>query len=228
MAQKKELHQSEINGEITSVQTSEHFFDFRSVHDNFAACLIDDGDIELDTYVNAYRELQKFCQLMGSVFGFVGSEISSKMEALEQVRTANKSNNFSTMKRMVQFEIDKGMLKDSSYISGSRTLLRLHRGLDFLRQFLKRIGELQPGDKTNTIGQEVYDETLGKYHSWLIRKGAHLAMFVLPTRDVLLERVCGKNTQSALSALPDMLLSTNEVYNRTELYFKEKDLLNLP
>ncbi|KAG8264636.1 ceramide 1-phosphate binding [Homalodisca vitripennis] len=68
---------------------------------------------------------------MGSVFGFVGSEISSKMEALEQVRTANKSNNFSTMKRMVQFEIDKGMLKDSSYISGSRTLLRLHRGLVF-------------------------------------------------------------------------------------------------
>uniref|UniRef100_A0A1B6M8G6 Glycolipid transfer protein domain-containing protein n=1 Tax=Graphocephala atropunctata TaxID=36148 RepID=A0A1B6M8G6_9HEMI len=228
MAQKIESSTTEVNGEIGPIQISEHFFDFKSVHDNFAACLIDNGDIELDTYVNAYKELQKFCQLMGSVFGFVGSEISSKMEALEQVRSANRSNNFTTMKNMVQFEIDKGMLKDSSYISGSRTLLRLHRGLDFLRQFLRRIGEIQPDDKTNTIGQEVYDQTLGKHHSWLIRKGARFAMFVLPTRDVLLERVCGKNTQSALSALPDMLVSTNEVYDRTELYFKEKDLLNLP
>jgi len=220
---------SDINGltSETKMTPNGDFFDLKSVHDSFVSCLVDDGDIELGTYLNAYMELQKFCHLMGTVFGFVGSEIGSKMEVLEQVR-AKQADNFSTMKKMVQYEIDNKMLSDNSYVSGSRTLLRLHRGLDFLRQFLKRVGELQPQDKTDVIGREVYNETLAKHHSWLVRKGAVLAMYVLPTRDVLLLRVCGMNTQSALEALPAMLESTNEVYNRTEIFFQEKDLLNLP
>ncbi|XP_054269791.1 ceramide-1-phosphate transfer protein-like [Macrosteles quadrilineatus] len=218
---------SDVNGSIV-VETNINFFDLKYVHDNFVACLINDGDISLDMYLNAYRELQKFCNLMGTVFGFVGSEIGSKMDALEQVRAKDKSGHFSTMKKMVEYETENGLLKESSYVSGSRTLLRLHRGLDFLRQFLKRVGELQPEEKTNTVGQEVYNQTLAKYHPWLVRKGAVLAMYVLPTRNVLLHRVCGENTQSALDALPEMLESTNEVYNRTENYFKEMDLLNLP
>lgn len=66
---------------------------------------------------------------MGTVFGFVGSEIGSKMEVLENLRSTNDSENFSTMKKMVEYELASGKLKEKSYISGSRTLLRLHRGL---------------------------------------------------------------------------------------------------
>lgn len=54
---------------------------------------------------------------------------------------------------------------------------------------MKRVGELKPEDKTNVVGQEVYNVTLAKYHPWLIRKGAIIAMYVLPTRDVLFHRV---------------------------------------
>lgn len=64
---------------------------------------------------------------MGSVFGFVGSEIGGKMEILEQL--VNKDNHFQTMKEMVNYEMENGLLQHRSYISGSRTLLRLHRGL---------------------------------------------------------------------------------------------------
>jgi len=222
-----EVSTQEVNGSVV-VETNINCFDLKYVHDNFAASLKDEDDILLDMYLNAYRELQKFCSLMGTVFGFVGSEIGNKMDALEQVRLKDRSGNFSTMKKMVEYEIENGLLKESSYVSGSRTLLRLHRGLDFLRQFLKRVGELQPDEKTNVVGQEVYNQTLAKHHSWLVRKGANLAMYVLPTRNVLLIRVCGENFQPALDALPAMLQSTNEVYNRTEAYFKEKDLLSLP
>lgn len=71
---------------------------------------------------------------MGTVFGFVGSEIGSKMEVLEQFVFKDEDNNYSTMKQMVKYEMDKGLLNDTSYISGCRTLLRLHRGLGKLRR----------------------------------------------------------------------------------------------
>lgn len=61
--------------------------------------------------------------------------------------------------------------------------------VEFLKEFLKRVGELQPQDRTNNVGQEVYNQTLAKHHPWLVKKGAVVAMYVLPTRDVLLQRV---------------------------------------
>lgn len=73
--------------------------------------------------------LSRFCYLMGSVFGFVGQEISSKMDILEDLRGLDEGNNFGSLKQMVQYEMNSGKIKDTSYVSGSRTLLRLHRGL---------------------------------------------------------------------------------------------------
>lgn len=215
------------NEEI-SVIADEEIFNLQVVHDHFAASLLEEDDIDLSAYLEAYRELKKFCNLMGTVFGFVGSEIGSKMEILVELRSKHENGNFATMKKMIQYEIESNLLKDSKYVSGSRTLLRLHRGLDFIRQFLKRVGELEPHENTNNIGQEVYNNTLAKYHPWLIRKGAIIAMYVLPTREVLLQRVCGKNVQVALDALPSMLDLTNEVYDRTERYYRDKNLLGLP
>lgn len=218
--------QQEID-EIT-VSTGNEVFNLRVVHDHFAASLLEDDDVDLTAYLEAYRELQKFCNLMGTVFGFVGSEIGSKMEVLVELRSKHENGNFASMKKMIEYEIENNLLKDSKYMSGSRTLLRLHRGLDFIRQFLKRVGELEPHENTNSIGQEVYNNTLARYHPWLIRKGAIIAMYVLPTREALLQRVCGEHVQVALDALPSMLDLTNEVYDRTERYYRHRDLLGLP
>lgn len=66
---------------------------------------------------------------MGTVFGFVGSEIGSKMEVLVELRSKHENGNFASMKKMIEYEIENNLLKDSKYVSGSRTLLRLHRGL---------------------------------------------------------------------------------------------------
>lgn len=67
---------------------------------------------------------------MGSIFGFVCSDVKSKVEILEEFR-ANKENSdkFSSVKRMMTYERDSELLNKKDYVSGSRTLLRLHRGL---------------------------------------------------------------------------------------------------
>ena len=85
----------------------------------------------------------RLCSLLGTIFGFVGSEISSKMEVLKELKRSDTEDHFSTMKTMVSYERNADLLQDSHYTSGSRTLLRLHRGLGkrnfhFENKFLQR------------------------------------------------------------------------------------------
>lgn len=42
---------------------------------------------------------------------------------------------------------------------------------------------------TAQAGREAYDQTLAHYHTWFVRSGASIAMYSLPTKEVLLNRV---------------------------------------
>jgi hypothetical protein len=66
---------------------------------------------------------------MGKVFAFVASDVKSKIEILEELRQGENGEHFSTLKKMIKYESENGLLNKSGYTSGSRTLLRLHRGL---------------------------------------------------------------------------------------------------
>lgn len=83
----------------------------------------------MDDYLEGFKELFKFFQMMGSVFGFVSSDVYSKVDILEDYRTKESSEKFITFKTMLEHEKTTGLLIKSDYVSGSRTLLRLHRGL---------------------------------------------------------------------------------------------------
>lgn len=67
---------------------------------------------------------------MGTVFGFVSSDIRSKVDILAEFRTKEEvSHRFETFRSMMNYEKNEGLLEKNDYVSGSRTLLRLHRGL---------------------------------------------------------------------------------------------------
>lgn len=66
---------------------------------------------------------------MGTVFGFVSSDVKSKIEILGEFRGKENYEKFVTFNSMLHFEKTTGLLNKSDYVSGSRTLLRLHRGL---------------------------------------------------------------------------------------------------
>ncbi|KAG8237719.1 hypothetical protein J437_LFUL017838 [Ladona fulva] len=232
-------------------------FDLRVVHDKFSASLMQDDDVSMNEYIYAFKELYKFFSLLGTIFGFVGSDVKSKIEILEKLmKESSQPDSFSTFKAMVQHEQENGLLGKDDYVSGSRTLLRLHRGLDFIRLFLKKVGDLENKDNTSGVGQEAYNETLAQYHPWLIRKGVLVSLYALPTRENLLlkvsvsqdrencdwdlilqsssnvvENVCGSNKeeiQRTIDVLPKMLIVTEEVYNRTQAIYESNSLLDLP
>ncbi|KDR11086.1 hypothetical protein L798_14671, partial [Zootermopsis nevadensis] len=170
-----------------------------------------------------------FFQLMGKVFGFVASDVKSKIEILEDLRRGENGEHFSTVKKMIKYESENGLLNKSDYTSGSRTLLRLHRGLDFIRLFLQKVGDLCDEDKTCGVCQEAYNSTLANFHPWIVRKGAIMAMYALPTRGGLLQKVCGPDeVQHAIDILPKMLQVTDDAYDRTQRHYTENDLHDLP
>lgn len=73
--------------------------------------------------------MSRFFQLMGSVFGFVSSDLKTKVEILETHRQKENAEQFETVAKMLEFEKTSALLEKNDYVSGSRTLLRLHRGL---------------------------------------------------------------------------------------------------
>jgi len=210
-------------------KTSDIKFNIRTVHDAFSASLLEDDDVGMDNYLIAYKELYNFFQLMGKVFGFVASDVKNKIEILEQLRQGENGEHFLTLKKMIKYESENGLLSKSDYTSGSRTLLRLHRGLDFIKLFLQKVGDLRDEDKTCGVCQDAYNSTLANFHPWIVRKGAIVAMYALPTRGGLLQKVCGPDeAQHAVDILPKMLQVTGDAYDRTQRCYTENDLHGLP
>ncbi|XP_031625480.1 ceramide-1-phosphate transfer protein [Contarinia nasturtii] len=205
----------------------QEFFDIENLQTNFKAALKDETDIAMDFYLEGFKELYKFFQLMGSVFGFVSSDVKSKIEVLESHRQKEYAEQFETFSKMLEYEKSSALLDKKDYVSGSRTLLRLHRGLAFVREFLLRLSEIESHEKTTGICKTAYNDTLAQYHPWIIRKGALVAMHVLPTRDQLLNRVC-QDAERSIAFLPDVLETSKIVYERTEQLYTDFDLHALP
>lgn len=64
---------------------------------------------------------------MGSIFGFISKDVKEKMDILYEL--LRESNSFTTVKGMIEYEKNNKLLEKKGHVSGSRTLLRLHRGL---------------------------------------------------------------------------------------------------
>lgn len=98
---------------------------------------------------------------------------------------------------------------------------------DFLRDFFEQLCNIEPTAKTCSTCQSSYNGTLAQYHPWLVRKGALFAMHALPTRDVLLKKIC-VDVSKAIQALPTAIEVLKKVYDRTENLYTEFDLHSLP
>ena len=53
--------------------------------------------------------------------------------------------------------------------SGSRTLLRLHRALEYITAFLGNMEALEDEAYLSVVSREAYEKTLMKYHPWIVQ-----------------------------------------------------------
>jgi len=200
----------------------------------FEECLNDDNTISIEKYIFAYEELFKFLNLLGTVFGWVASDIDAKMEILRGLKNGEQSEKYLTVQSMIQYEVDNNLIKykakDSS--TGTRNLLRLHRALEYIAAFLDGVPGLDDKDKCCSLSQEAYKKTLIKYHPWVVQKAALLAMHMLPTREGLIAIICEPADEEVVKksaeTLEKAVMAMKKVYDVTQEVYKEKDLLALP
>jgi len=210
-------------------------FSLETLRTSFEGCIGEDGKILLENYIVGFEELYKFLNLLGTVFGWVSTDVDNKIEILRQHRKGENASEYQNVQDMIAYEVKSNLIKpkarDSS--TGARNLLRLHRALEYIIAFLKGIPDLGTDEKCCPLSQDAYKRTLMKHHPWVVQKAATLAMHMLPLKKGLLEKVSGKEFGSdeykaAEEILPRGVKVMEEVYAKTEEIYKQHDLLTLP
>merc|ERR1711915_345217 len=116
--------------------------------------------------------------------------------------------------------------------SGSRTLLRLHRALEYIVAFLANMEDLEDEAYLSTVSRVAYEKTLMKYHPWVVQKAAKMAMGLLPNKQGLILKVCPDgDAQKIAQAHEDFtkaVTSMQKAYDRMQEYYSEKNLLDIP
>ena len=78
-----------------------------------------------------------------------------------------RKQSFNNLSSKVEHDLIKTKKKDDP--SGSRTLLRLHRALEYIIAFLHKLDDIQDADLCSVISVEAYEATLMKYHPWVVQ-----------------------------------------------------------
>ena len=90
----KEVELVELDGEFSLVLLAEMF----------KRCQTSD-EVKLEDYLAGYKELYKFLCLMGTVFGWVGSDVYNKVVLLEKYLAGDKKEHYQTVKSMIDYEV---------------------------------------------------------------------------------------------------------------------------
>ena len=175
--------------------------------------------------LQGYKELYKFFYLMGSVFESVAREVLSKVTVLETFLSGDHSQQYRTVQSMIEYETN------NSLSNGSKTLLQLHRGLGFIAEFTGKMEVLEDETELGPTAERVYEDTLMKYHSWLVQKTAKIALGLLPTKKELIMKIVPdfepEKVEKVREDFPIAVKEMKETFVRVEEIYREYDLLNI-
>lgn len=140
---------------------------------------------------------------------------------------------YRSVRSMLDAELSAGVVGfDRHTPSGSRTLLRLHRSLLWLRLLLEKLcegpdaqGQLRsPGE----LCREAYRQALAPHHPWLLRQAAEVAFGAMPDRKLFLDLVCVSSQEEAEPVMRTLVTAIGKVHERTQRELEERGMLDLP
>ena len=105
--------------------------------------------------------MSRFFDQLGYVFKFVKDDVVQKLGILQQFVDRDTNGRFETIQKAIDYETANNLIKTNPE-NFARTLLRLHRALIFIEEFLRGLANRPPSDSTVAIATNAYDSTL--YH----------------------------------------------------------------
>ncbi|XP_076087323.1 ceramide-1-phosphate transfer protein-like [Mytilus galloprovincialis] len=217
-----------MNKQEIMFDTEQKDFDLEKVLELLKKCKLDDDTILLEYYIKAYRELCRFFRLQGRLFGFVAKDLEEKIGILETWRRCDTCDNYKSVQSMIKYEVEYGLTTFRGRVpSGSRTLLRLQRALEFILRFIDEMSMSEDEDKSSYIAHTVYKRTLANHHPWIVQKMAGFVTFMLPSRKELIETMCKQKYDQVLILMHEVTQEGNPIYDITHSLYKKHNLLNL-
>ncbi|KAK3866485.1 hypothetical protein Pcinc_027983 [Petrolisthes cinctipes] len=189
----------------------------------------EDGRLQLQPYLHAYKEMNKIFQVLGPFFQFVATDVSAKVELLEKLLAGSSGKHYINIQSMVKYEMDNNLLTTNL---GCRTLLRLHRALDLIRGFIDEL--FTTSEDENSFSRRVsrlYRNTLGNFQSKVLVKTFTGVLLLLPRRQVLIDRVTrgdAKVEDELRKKHPAAVEAVSLMYQATQDLYRDNKLLDLP
>jgi len=156
-------------------------------------------------------------------FSFVRSDLETKSGIIRSIHDKDPEDN-ETLQQMVEREMAQNTERTPA--SGSRTLLRLMWGCQFIRVLIK---ELDADDTITTKEalRRAYDKVLAPHHPWLIRKTVGAALHLAPDRNKFLAKL-GVDMDRKDEYLKRIESSLGTTCDRMYAYYEKHGLLDLP
>ncbi|XP_066983394.1 ceramide-1-phosphate transfer protein-like isoform X3 [Macrobrachium rosenbergii] len=216
---------------VANINTDDLIFDLQLVVDSFMECKKDDGQLHMDGYLRAYSEINKFFQILGSVFNFVAHDVQKKITILQCYRKGGAGDFYYSIQSMIEYEQEHNLISNKDRQSGSRTLLRLHRALEFIIGFLSELHKAPDDGGLGSVTSEVYSRTLAKFHGWVLAKTVGAVLLMMPTKQTIVDRITGGDAAIRArneSLMPKAIEVMTSVYNLTQKLYEDYEILDLP
>ncbi|CAF1514328.1 unnamed protein product [Adineta ricciae] len=234
LAEKPRERRSTDIGEPNN-RTNSNGFDVHRVYETFTTALRQPENpkspIGTQDYIDGYRELLKFFDQLGRVFRFVKDDVVDKLNILQTFADKDQKNaikHFETIQSAIDYETEQNLIKTNPERNFARTLLRLHRALLFIIQFLQALNERPTSENTTTIATSCYDATLYHHHGFLVRNSVRVGFRILPSRKQLDDVIFHGHKSDLLSQYDHFIQTIKQIYDIVERYYAEKKYLQLP
>lgn len=103
------------------------------------------------------------------MFSFVAYDLVDKFQNIEKLQQKDIEFRYITVESAVLYEKEQNIYMENH--NATLSLLRLIRGLDFIRKFLETFyANIDTPKKTHELAVQVYEQTLAFRHKWYLFK----------------------------------------------------------
>ncbi|KAM9836857.1 ceramide-1-phosphate transfer protein [Aulostomus maculatus] len=209
------------------------------------SCISAADDVLLEPYLQSWDQLISFMESLGTMVSFFSQKLREKVALIRELSLKQqgrqtpvaafglKNGVYRSARTMVEAELRLGVVSFTRQTdSGSRTLLRLHRSLLWLKLLLEGLtegpdaaGRLKPPGE---LSRDAYWVALAPHHPWMLRQAAELVFLALPDRKYFWQLVCVQSQEEAVPVLHVIIQALARVHARTQRILEEHAMLELP
>ncbi|RCN27009.1 glycolipid transfer protein [Ancylostoma caninum] len=101
--------------------------------------------------------------------------------------------------------------------------------LEFICAFISALATSTNEDSVSSICRKTYEDTLARFHPWVIRKAVGLASYTLPSRGQLITSIQGNMPEESYvrEVLSDVVAKIQVVHSRVDAIFTQYELHTL-